>query len=163
MVIKIILCLSILAFTSGVGYFMASKFRQRKLFFSQFLQFNERFLREITYSKRPLKEFILSYSYKADFSELLNNYLNGLGKEEILLSKFINEISYLEKDEPKMIFEYFQALGKGNSDSQKSYFSNANSVLEEFRNKSSAEYKKNADLYVKLGVLIGLAIIIIIV
>lgn len=163
MTIKIILCLSILAFTSGVGYFLAGKYRQRKLFFTQFLQFNERFLREISYAKRPVKEFITAYSYKGEFAELLNKYLSELGKENVEFMKYVEETAFLEKDEPKTVLEYFESIGKGNSDSQKRYFTNANGVLTESFEKANAEYKKNADLYVKLGVLIGLAIIIIIV
>ena len=162
MAVKFLLCIAILAFTSGVGYFLASKYRQRKVFFTQFYEFNERFLREISYSKRPIREFIVSNAYKGDFSELLKNYLSVLGKEDELLNIF-SEISYINQEEIKTAIDYFRSLGKGDSESQKNYFSNAKELIGEYKKKSETEYKKYADLYVKLGVLIGLAIIIIII
>ncbi len=160
MIIKFLLCIAILAFTSGVGYVLASKYRQRKVFFLQFAQFNERFLREISYTKRPLKEFIESFAYKGEFADLLKSYLEQLGKEG---GELFSEFSFISAEEEKTLKEYFRSLGKGDSDSQRNYFSNAKEVINEYKNKAETEYKKYADLYVKLGVLIGLAIIIIII
>ena len=66
-------------------------------------------------------------------------------------------------EEEKLIIEYFQQLGKGDSDSQKTIFSARAKLLEEMKNKTENDYKKYAELYVKLGVLLGLAIIIVII
>ena len=162
MAIKILLCMAILAFTSGVGYFFAAKYRQRKLFFAQFYQFNERFLREISYSKRPLRDFIEGHAYKGDFSELLKGYLQILGREDEYY-KLFSDLTLLHSEETKIAIDYFQSLGKGDSESQKNYFSNAKEVVGELKKKTEKEYKKYADLYIKLGVLVGLAIIIIII
>lgn len=162
MVIKGLLCLSILTFTSAVGYFLATKYRQRKLFFNQLYEFNERFLREISYSKRPLKEFIESYSYKAEFADILSLYIDVLGDFDKIFSIF-SEISFLNQEEKKILSDYFSLLGKGDSESQKSYFTSVKSTLDSYKSGAEKEYKKYADLYVKLGVLVGLAIIIIII
>ncbi|MBE5752681.1 MAG: hypothetical protein E7343_01265 [Clostridiales bacterium] len=162
MLIKIIVCLAILIFTTTIGYLLASKYRNRKLFFHQFCQFNERFLREIEYSKRPIKEFIQCYAYKGDFCEILNKYLEKLGAFDDFLSIF-PEIGYLENEEMRVVCDYFNSLGKGDSYTQKSYFSTASIQIEEYRKKSESDYKRYADLYVKLGVLFGLAIIIVII
>lgn len=162
MLIKVIVCLAILIFTTSIGYLLASKYRNRKLFFNQFFQFNERFLREIEYSKRPIKEFVQSYAYKGDFSEVLNKYLENLGNFDDFLSVF-PEIGCLENEEIRVICDYFNLLGKGDSYTQKSYFSTVSLQIEEYKKKSENDYKRYADLYVKLGVLFGLAIIIVIV
>ncbi len=162
MLIKIIVCLAILVFTTSIGYLLASKYRNRKLFFNQFSQFNERFLREIEYSKRPIKEFTQSYAYKGDFCEILNKYLENLGSFNDFLCVF-PDISCLETEEIRVICDYFNSLGKGDSSTQKSYFSSVNAQIEEYKKKSEKDYKRYADLYVKLGVLVGLAIIIVIV
>lgn len=162
MLIKITVCLAILCFTTAVGYILASKFRNRKLFFEQLKLFNERFLREIDYAKRPIKEFIQIYAYKGDFNDILAIYLEKLGHFDDFLSLF-PEISYFTREEERMICDYFNALGKGDSSTQKSNFSCFDAQLNEYSKKAEIEYKKYANLYVKLGVLIGLAIIIIIV
>ena len=52
--IKFILGVAIICFTSFCGYVLAKKYRQRKNFFSQMNEFNERFLSEIAYYRRPI-------------------------------------------------------------------------------------------------------------
>ena len=162
MLIKIVVCLAILGFTTTVGYVLASKFRNRKLFFAQLKLFNERFLREMDYAKRPIKEFVQIYAYKGDFNDILSIYLDKLGQFDDFLTVF-PEIGYFTREEIRMICDYFNSLGKGDSLTQKSNFSTLDSQLSEYYKKAEIEYKKYADLYVKLGVLIGLAIIIVIV
>ena len=162
MTIKGLLCLAILAFTSTVGYLLAAKYRQRKSFFTQLFDFNERFLVEVAYSKRPIKEFIENYAYKGDFAEILGLYIDVLGDFDKMPTLF-SEVSFLEQEEKKILTDYFSSLGKGDSDSQKSYFTNVKNTLDVYKKGAENEYKKYAELYVKLGVLVGVAIIIIIV
>ena len=162
MSVKILLCLALLIFTSGIGYAFASKYRRRKLFFSQFYEFNQKFIQELSYSKRPIKEFILSYPYKGDFLSLLVEYRESLGKDN-LFNEYFSLNTFLSVEEEKMIIEYFHQLGKGDSDSQKSIFSNRSKELEKIKEKTEKDYKKYAELYVKLGVLVGFAIIIVII
>ena len=162
MPIKIIVCFAILAFTTSVGYLFATKFRNRRLFFSQFKLFNERFLSEIEFSKRPIKEFVQLYAYKGDFNDILRIYLENLGKYTDF-SVVFPEIIYLEKEDARMVCDYFDSLGKGDSSTQKSNYLGFSTRLYESYQKSELEYKKYANLYVKLGVLIGLAIIIVII
>jgi len=163
MTAKIILCLAILAFTSGVGYCLASKYRKRRLFFGQLFDFNERYLQELDYYKRPLKEFVEVQAYKGEFAEFLKFYLEFLGKNGVLLSDFLLNVVFLDKSEEKFLGDYFNSLGKGDSQSQKSQFSTLKATLSGWKNETEEEYKKYAELYVKLGVFIGLAIIIIII
>ena len=54
-------------------------------------------------------------------------------------------------------------LGKGDAFSQKGYFEMQKSALEEKKTKSTAEAKRHGELYLKLGLLAGLAIVILIV
>ena len=45
--LKLLSGIAIIAFTTFCGYFFSKKYRQRKIFFAQFKEFNERFLNEI--------------------------------------------------------------------------------------------------------------------
>lgn len=78
--IKFILGVAIVCFTSFCGYLLAKKYRQRKSFFVQMNEFNERFLSEIAYYRRPIKEFSEKYEYKGEFDELLSSFVGSLGK-----------------------------------------------------------------------------------
>ena len=77
--IKFILGMAIVCFTSFCGYVLAKKYRQRKNFFAQMNEFNERFLSEIAYYRRPVGEFAEKYAYKGEFEILLNAFLDSLG------------------------------------------------------------------------------------
>ena len=162
MLIKILLCLTLLIFTSGIGYVFSLKYRKRKQFFSQFYHFNQKFLQELTYSKRPIREFIQSYPYKGEFLGLIEEYRQKLGQDNFF-NEYFSENNILSLEEEKWVIEYFEQLGKGDSESQKNTFLNRSKDLEIFKKESEDEYKKYAELYVKLGVLLGLAIIIVII
>ena len=68
MLIKFLLGIAIVAFTSFCGYLFSGKYRKRSLFFRQLNAFNERFLTEISYYRRPIGEFATRYSYKGEFN-----------------------------------------------------------------------------------------------
>ena len=72
--VKFLLGIAIVAFTSYCGFVFAKKYRKRKLFFAQFKEFNERFLSEVSYYRRPLGEFVSKYAYKGEFQIFLQNF-----------------------------------------------------------------------------------------
>ena len=69
--VKFILCAAIVAFSVALGSFAAGKYRARRQFYRQFYTFNERYLTELRYMRRPLGEFFSSYSYEGDFGALV--------------------------------------------------------------------------------------------
>ena len=79
--IKLLLGLAIVVFGGFMGYFLSKKYRKRKEFFVQMFQFNERFLTEVSYSKRPLSRFLTSYEYKGEFDLLLQTFYKSLQEE----------------------------------------------------------------------------------
>ena len=150
-----------------LGYFFSKKYRKRKQFFVQIFQFNERFLAEIGYYKRPLTKFITAYPYKGEFDVLLQYYYQLLHEDAAGARKTFQvdkeEMRFLTVDELTFLGDYFQTLGKGDTTSQKAYFSAAQTQLGDWKNKSEVAAKKYGDLYVKLGVLMGLAVLIFII
>ena len=69
---------------------------------------------------------------------------------------------FLRSDEKSLIVNYFSMLGRGDSHSQKAYFSSMNEVLKKAEVQSASNCKKYNGLYLKMGFLIGLLIIILI-
>ena len=163
--IKILLGVSIVAFTSFCGYIFSGKYRKRKSFFRQFNEFNERFLSEISYYRRPIGDFISQYSYKEDFDELLKLFYGQISSEEDERGSFIDETSFhfLSQEEKLFVDNYFLMFGRGDSVSQKGYFSSVKEKIVGLRNHAESEAKKYGDLYIKLGFLCGLLILILIV
>ena len=110
MLIKILLCLTLLIFTSGVGYAFASKYRKRKVFFSQFYEFNQKFIQELSYSKRPIKDFIQAYPYKSEFLALLEVYRDNLGQDNLFNEYFSSNIFLIHQENISIVNHYLLIL-----------------------------------------------------
>ena len=165
MVVKLIFGVCIVAFTTLCGYLFSRKFRRRKDFLLQFKEFNERFLAEITYQRRPINAFVASYSYKGEFDGLLKVYSNVLDKRENFASvlDIKKDYPFLKEDERQIVLDYFLMLGKGDSLSQKGYFSATKERLEKAYYVAESDCKKYVNLYIKMGFLCGLMLLILLI
>ena len=163
--LKVLVGIAIVGFTTLCGYLLSKKYRQRKQFFRQFKEFNERFLNEIAYYRRPIQEFASMYAYQGEFNELLQAYFSNLEERALNERKILDlpTYSFLKEDEKIVIADYFLMLGKGDSTSQKNYFSSIKEVLMKYQNESTTVSKRYEDLYIKLGFLCGLFILILII
>jgi stage III sporulation protein AB len=161
--IKFFLGVAIVAFMTFCGYLLAKKYRKRMLFIQEFYTFNERFLSEIAYYRRPIKEFIALYAYQGEFNDFLIDVLSE--REENAQISFVKPDVYpfLTEEDRKTVDDYFFMLGKGDSASQKGYFSSIKERLSSLKKEAELEAKRYGDLYIKLGFLCGLLILILIV
>ncbi len=161
---KIILAAVIVVFTSFCGYLFTKRYRRKRLFYVQLSEFNEYFLNEICYYRRPLAEFARTHRFSGEFSILLDAYLECLKQGKTTLGMVVSatELDFLDKEEKMEIDDYFQMLGKGDSASQKAYFSSVKERLQTRRKNAEECCKRYGDLYIKLGFLCGLFIVILI-
>ena len=74
--IKFLLGLVVVLFCSFCGRLFAKKYKIRQQFFTQMQEFNQRFLAEVSYYRRPLEEFCQRYSYHGEFLELLQAFFH---------------------------------------------------------------------------------------
>lgn len=148
--LKLLLSAAIIAFCTFLGYLAAAKFRARKKFFMQMSAFNERYLNELTYARRPLKEVIAEAREEGDFYD----FLSARGKELSL--------QYLSEQEKKDCAEYVRMLGTGDSVSQKNYYTSKKQSIESKKAECEKAASERGGLYLKLGLLAGLAFVILI-
>jgi stage III sporulation protein AB len=162
MLLKYVFGIGIVAFSSFCGYFLAKKYRKRKQFLQQFKEFNERFLSEVTYFRRPIKAFVASYAYKGEFDRFLRTFFEQLdkGQAQACSFDFKSEYSFLKEEERQTVADYFLMLGRGDSHSQKGYFASVKERLIAQYSAAENDCKKYVDLYIKLGFLCGLLILI---
>ena len=165
MLIKFFLGVAIVAFTSFCGHLLAKKYRQRRLFFEQFYTFNENFLSEIAYYRRPIKEFASLRAYEGEFDDCLSEIFTAIEQNLSISGVFAKSDNYtfLKEEDRKTTEDYFSMLGKGDSASQRAYFSSIKERLLALRKESETDAKRYGDLYVKIGFLCGLLILILIV
>lgn len=153
--VKFLLSCCIVAFGTAIGYFAAGKWRDRKNFYVQICIFHERYLNELSYARKPIADFLKQYAYKGDFEKVVGEF----GREKSVGIPF----KYLTKEERAECENYFSMIGRGDALSQKSYFAAQTAMLSQKREKSQAEAKSRTDLYLKLGLLAGLAVVILII
>lgn len=145
----------IIAFCTLLGWFASGKYRQRKSYFTQLASLNEKYLAELKYTRKPMKQFLSELPLTGDFQKSSEEFLSG---KTISLN-----FPYLKEDEKRMITEYFSMLGKGDSNSQNSYFSSKSNEITSKKQEAEKNSKEYGELYLKLGLLAGLAFVILIV
>ena len=69
--LKILICIAVIAFFTGLGYLISGKYRARKKFYTQFCAFNERYLNELTFTRKPLSSFLKEFEYTGDFGKTI--------------------------------------------------------------------------------------------
>lgn len=153
--IKLLLSCLIILFCTFLGYFAASKYRTRRKFFLQMTTFNERYLNELEYARRPLAELLKREGESGEFYKMLKKYASERVTE--------TEFSFLDGEERTLCGEYLSMLGTGDSLSQRNFFSAQKTTLLQKQECSERELKDRGGLYLKLGFLSGLAFVILIV
>ena len=163
--LKILFGLAIVAISTIFGYFLSKKYRQRRRFLGQLRAFNEQFINEITYYRRPIKNFLSAHVFEGEFQALLQSYVISLGEYTESDGKALDLSAYtfLYENEKLDISDYFMMLGKGDADSQKRYFLSMGERLIKYETEAIAQGKKYENLYTELGFLCGLFILILII
>ena len=152
--LKVLVAALTIAFSVALGYFLAGKYRARKRFFAEFCRFNERYLAELSYERRPLGSFLKEGAYEGDFGKAVAAFS---ASRRAGLS-----FSFLTKEERVDGENYFRQLGKGDSHTQTAYFSAQKARLSACKEQCEREAKARTELYTKLGLLAGLALVVLI-
>ena len=152
----------LVVFSTFCGNLLSVRYKRRKVFFQQAADFNEGFLEEIVYTKRPFEEFCQKRRFTGEFAQLLSDELARRARKRTTPLD-LSEYTYLDRDERTFFAEYFSAFGRGDSLSQKGYFTQAGNRLQALKIKAEDESKKYVELYTKMGFLCGLAILIILI
>lgn len=145
---------AIVAFCTLLGYFAATKYRARKNFYTQFCAFNERYLAELRYARKPLGDFLRENSFSGEFSKTIRAF--SADRETKV------GYAFLTHDEQAFCSDYLSMLGRGDARAQSGYFSAQREGLLQKQRACEAEAKKRNELYLKLGLLAGLAFVILI-
>lgn len=153
--ISYILYVCIVLFLTYIGYFLSGKYRLKKNFYKEWVRFHRAFLNDMEYIRRPLPELFERFSAKGEFEKILETYQ----KEHFLQGN----IPFLNKEENGFLSEYFSFLGRSDFTGQKEYFSAAGKSLEDTYAAAEKDAAKYTDLYIKLGFLLGIAIVILLV
>ena len=152
--LRLVLCALIIAFCTAIGYLAAEKYRARRKYFAQLSDLIERYIAELSYTKKPLPAFLEECKATGDFAKAIA----CVSRHE----KVVCREQYLTNAEKADCETLFSMLGGGDSASQREYFRSKQQPIAEKKAAAEREAKSRSDLYLKLGLLAGLAFVILI-
>ena len=91
--LKFLLAACAIAFCIGLGYLAANKYRCRRSFYSQLYDFNERYLSELGYARKPLPQFLKEYVYAGEFGRTIEAFS---AREELPRHTFLSDAAQKE-------------------------------------------------------------------
>ena len=159
---KLFVGIALVVFCGFCGYILSKKYRLRKEYYRQLFAFNRSFLSEISFSRRPIEEWIEKTRYTGEFDCTLKSYLTALKSGDAKLDT-ISCPEFFSSDEKNFLHDYFFSLGRGDSAGQKGYFTAAEKTLGAQKESAEKDAARYCDLYVKMGVLLGLTLLILLI
>ena len=156
---KLIVGIALVVFCGFCGYLLTKKYRVRKDFYKQYYTFNRDFLNEIAFSRRALDVWLEKKQFSGSFETTLGSFMIALKSGDTALETFETP-DFLSEDDKLFTREYFLSLGRGDSEGQKGYFTVAEKTLTARKEAAEKDCARYCDLYVKMGVLLGLALLI---
>lgn len=162
---KIVILFCIVVLCSYVGFGVSANYSERKKFFFDLKHFASALKNEINFSLTKLVEIVTKLNTQIkdkNLNQLLCNYLLYLKtKKEITVDGLFNNICILRQQEKENIYLFFKRLGKVDVFNQINEIENYINIFEEYYLLAKGESEKFCPLYTKMGILIGLFVVII--
>ena len=161
---KLFFYIAVFACFCAAGYFIWRGYRQRKVFFDNLLSFCNHLLIEISFSKNTVLHVMESYgnSYAAQFRQLLLSYKNLIDEKQDITRERINGIMWkkLKPHERVPITDFFFELGRHGSSEEGEKIENKKVIFDSFHQTAAERLKKEASIYLKLFILLGVGVVI---
>ncbi len=151
--IKVIYLLTMFVGFSYFGIAIGRNYSKKEQFLCEVLSFLNILSNNIKFNKSKLSGVIVENvdNFKTD----LKNVLNGFLKNEIV------EVPFLTKYENQKLHEFLNSVGMYDVEGELSNIERYKQIFSNFYNESLVNVKKYGVLYSKLGVMLGLIVVII--
>ena len=161
---RIILYISIIIFTGYIGYGMSKYYLQRSHFFCALKMFVNDLKIDINFTERKLTDILstLKYSCK-EVNLLITNYTHAININNVTKENLFIGIEFLSTEEKATIHQFFYSLGKLDVYNQIEMLNAFESLVFNYHDVSKVESKKYGALYTKLGVILGIFILILLI
>ena len=151
---RLFLGIVLLLLSLFIGYCLSGKYYFRRIFYTDFYNFNTLFGQEIAFKQTTLVNLINNQSNNTDFYFLIKN--------KVLTESNEFCITYLTAQEKNFVYEYLEKIGKFDKNTQLEYLKNVSGIILEKQQNSIIDEKKYKTLYIKLSFLIGLILLIVV-
>lgn len=151
--IKVVCLLTMFIGFSYFGIAIGRDYSKKEMFLSEVLSFLNILSNDIKFNKSKLTNVINQNveNFKTDLQKVLNGFLKN---EKV-------EVPFLTKYENQKMFEFLNSVGKYDVEGELSNIERYKQIFDAFYKESIEKNKKYGVLYSKLGVMLGLIVVII--
>ena len=146
------------------GVFVWWHYRSRKVFFENLVAFCDHLLIEISFQKNTIKKIIQTYgdSYGKHFRKILDGYQTLLDEKHDITRERMNDFAWkkLKKFESTNLADFFYELGRHSSNEEHTKIQSKRVIFDNFRDMCDKSLKREASIYLKLLILVGIAAVI---
>ena len=157
------LLLGVIVFICGyIGYGLSKFYISRLKLFTSLINFTEKLDTDINFGKSKLLKIIEDFKCNSkDLKKILEGYTVCLNESRPCTETVFKEVKILKDDEKHIILNFFSELGKLDVYNQTKQIENSKMKFKEILNLCTEEKKKYGNLYLKLGIILGLLIALI--
>ena len=157
--IKLILCIGIIAGSSYIGFGIASYYDKRKKFFSDYLNFLNHAKTQISFFQNRLSHIFTSFSANSsDLEKLLKAFASRLEKG----TECPKKPTYIKQAEWQTISQFLTNMGKADVENECANIEAMINTTKQIYQSALEECKTKYNLSIKMGVAIVFVITIII-
>ena len=168
MILKFILGIGVIICSTRIGILLSKKYVYRLDELDELKNNFHIIENKIKYTYSPLQEIFLeiseisNYSVKKLFKNTADN-IKAKGAENAWKDEIGNAEMSLKKEDKDVLKEFGVLLGKTNKEGQINQIKYVNSLLDRQIEKAKQEREKNEVIYKKLGLILGVGIVIILI
>jgi hypothetical protein len=134
-----------------VGAFFSNSLKRKRDFFSELLSFIDSVTNDILFRQDGIRA--VASSFQGNCKSKLKSVLEEYSRTPDVIPSF----SFLAKGESRIVSDFFSGLGKADLNTEKSELSNVRCKVEEFDNFYKEKCRTRCSMFLKLGLLAGLA------
>jgi stage III sporulation protein AB len=162
---KIIVCGIIVFGFFAIGWFIKIKAKRRVVFFESLIMFCNHLTTEISFQHDPIARIIKNNiaAYNKNLQQILEEYLYCIENKKTLSIETIKEFlwSGLKPQEAQQFATFLLELGRQGILEEQSKIELKKIVFMSCKDTANAYYNKEASIYMKLSIILGIATVII--
>lgn len=151
--------------SSYIGLLVKNGYKENTRLFKDLVDFADGFKRELSFEKTSVIDFCTTFKEgkKSKISDLLDQYIADLQKE----GKFSRDVehwtlAHLKKEEKSEVLTFLNGLGKTPTKEQISFVEKGEEIFKARLKNAEENEKKKGNMFFKLFVLLGVALMVIV-
>lgn len=151
--------------SSYIGLLVKNGYKENTRLFKDLVAFADEFKRELSFEKTSLISFCTAFKEgkKSKITELLDQYIVEL-KSEGQFSRDVDKwtLAHLKKEEKSEVLTFLNGLGKTPAKEQIAFVEKNESLFKTRLKQAEENEKKKGNMFFKLFVLLGIALMVIV-